>query len=481
MTRRISEITRRDIREALSALNLWGRLNDVEFLSRLYDLDKLPSEDSRFTTARQDIIQHRFANDDWADDWVFDDLRFGLMDGDDETFLCFLAELLHPAVRADQGEVERLAESLNDLLAPDGYRLAVADHISGRPVFAAEEVPPQPLGLRQAPKHFTDDIRPLIATISRLAELDGSKLEQEVLQSADPSLEEPEFDNWNGGTYYYTLTLVVPVDVYARLGDQVRLIEERLSNRISGVLRKPDFRHISAVVIQPSLIERTSAKLADVVSDGLKRPVPNFWAPGQFRLFISHVTTFKQRATALRQKLSRYYISGFVAHEAIDPGELWQREIKAALKSMHAMVALLTPDFHESRWTDQEIGWALGSGVHVLPVRRGSDPYGFIGEVQGVQGYGKTVSKVAEEIFDSMLRHTLTKDDLIEALVLGFERSSSYRESKDNLSLLERARKIPEPLLQRIEVALRTNDQISESPGVVVRAEKMIRKTKMAI
>ena len=54
------------------------------------------------------------------------------------------------------------------------------------------------------------------------------------------------------------------------------------------------------------------------------------------------------------------------------------------------------PGFPKSRWTDQEVGWALGRDVHVLPVRRGIDPYGFLGEVQGIQGIGKTVGQVAE-------------------------------------------------------------------------------------
>ncbi|MFH2056470.1 MAG: TIR domain-containing protein [bacterium] len=471
-------MTRRDIRESLSSFNLWGRLDDVDFLSRLYDLDGLPSQDSRFKTAREDIIQHRFANNDWEDDWILYDDRFGLSDGDDETYLRFLAELLHPLVRSDQEEVENLARILNSLLAPDGYRLVVKERVSGRPVFAAKEIAPEPLGQRAAPKHFTEDVRPLIATISRLAELDGSKLEQDVLRFAEPNLEEPEYDNWDGGTYYYTLTLVVPVDVYARLGDQVRPIEERLSNRISAVLRTPDNRHITGVVIQPSLVERTSAELIDVVSAGAQRPVPHFWAPGQFRLFISHVTSFKQRATALRQKLSKYHISGFVAHETIEPGKFWQREIEAALRSMHAMVALVTPDFHESRWTDQEVGWALGSGIHVLPVRRGADPYGFIGEIQGVQGIGKKVSKVADEVFEALLRHSMTRDELLEALAVGFERSSSFQEARDNLALLEREDNIPESLFRRVEVTLRSNDRVGKSSGVAQRVEKMIRKSR---
>ena len=101
-----------------------------------------------------------------------------------------------------------------------------------------------------------DDVGPLVATVARLAELDGSRLEQEVLRSAEPRLEAPEYDNLDGGTYYHTLTLIIPVDLFARLGDQVRPIEERISNRISGVLRGPDRLHVTGVVIQPSLLTR---------------------------------------------------------------------------------------------------------------------------------------------------------------------------------------------------------------------------------
>lgn len=55
-------------------------------------LDALPSHDSRFATAREDIAKHRYANDDWDNDWIFSDDRFGLGRGADETLLRFLSE-----------------------------------------------------------------------------------------------------------------------------------------------------------------------------------------------------------------------------------------------------------------------------------------------------------------------------------------------------------------------------------------------------
>ena len=56
-SRTISEVTRRQTFDflTLSGVDWSGRLAEVEFLSRLYDLTKLPSTDGRFHSADRDI------------------------------------------------------------------------------------------------------------------------------------------------------------------------------------------------------------------------------------------------------------------------------------------------------------------------------------------------------------------------------------------------------------------------------------------
>lgn len=138
----ITGVTRQRIRDRLDAAKVewWGRLSETEFLERLYDLDALPSTDDRFSTARADIVQHRYNNpEDWWDNWVYRDKRFGLAQGDDQVLLAFLVEMVHPEVRTDSKEVERLVVLLNEALAPDGYELIPDRYVSGSPVFVAHQ------------------------------------------------------------------------------------------------------------------------------------------------------------------------------------------------------------------------------------------------------------------------------------------------------------------------------------------------------
>ena len=135
----ISELTRRNIVDHIRANNIkWcGRLEEIEFLNRIFDLKQMPSNDGRFKDAAGDIFQHRVNNFDWDEDWVFSDGRFKLLDGPDENFVRFLCEMLHPVVRADPKEVKRLLKAFNQYLKADGWQLYARDHISRRGIFGA--------------------------------------------------------------------------------------------------------------------------------------------------------------------------------------------------------------------------------------------------------------------------------------------------------------------------------------------------------
>ncbi|AVR46014.1 hypothetical protein C7S20_12545 [Christiangramia fulva] len=137
MANKISEITRRNIFDFIQVENFWwsGRLEEIDFLSRIYNLEEMESYDSRFENAAGDIWQHRINNNDWEDNWIFYDDRFNLMKCDDSRFLNFLCEMIHPIVRADKSEVSKLLQIFNDNLQDDNFELVEKTKISGRPIF----------------------------------------------------------------------------------------------------------------------------------------------------------------------------------------------------------------------------------------------------------------------------------------------------------------------------------------------------------
>ena len=155
--KQITEITRRDIfslfiygmdiEEFFDSKRIkygyYGRLSEIDFLKRIYDLKSLQSFDNRFDDAEGDIWQHTINNDDYEEGWVFEDARFELLNGDDEVLLKFLCTVFHPAVRNENGYWKEFLEAVNGLLRADGYELYSESKISGRDVFGWRKYDPE--------------------------------------------------------------------------------------------------------------------------------------------------------------------------------------------------------------------------------------------------------------------------------------------------------------------------------------------------
>lgn len=141
----ITQLTRSEIIE-LFGTGQWGRdpwygeLDEVQFLSRLYNLQDMPSTDSRYDNAAEDIHVHCIANYDYEHDFIFEDPRFDLKNATDETFVRFLSETLHPELRRNPHYRDALLASYNELLEPDGWVIAKSDEMSGRPIFSGKRI-----------------------------------------------------------------------------------------------------------------------------------------------------------------------------------------------------------------------------------------------------------------------------------------------------------------------------------------------------
>lgn len=207
---------------------------------------------------------------------------------------------------------------------------------------------------------------------------------------------------------------------------------------------------------------------------------PTFWTPFHFKLFLSHISSFKKKTSLLQSALKPYGISGFVAHVDIEPTKEWCDEIEAGLSTMDALAAILMPGFQESSWTDQEIGFAVGRGVLIIPIMKGLNPYGFISKYQGLHVDGKSTAEVAENIFKILSTSSKTKERMLSCLVETTLKSVTSTEALQKLKHIDSVKEIPLHLLERLRDSAPASVVFSQGLPLTV-LNKLLAKHKVKI
>lgn len=187
------------------------------------------------------------------------------------------------------------------------------------------------------------------------------------------------------------------------------------------------------------------------------------WRNGYFRMFISHITSKKYQASSLKAALEEYGITSFVAHEDINPTREWQKEIQRALNSMDCMSAMLYDGFHESHWCDQEVGIALGRNITVLPLILDHDPYGFLGEYQGIKIKGMYPNALAKEISTILSDNSNTRSKYMSCLTGLLLSSNSKEDAFKWLRLIEQLPSTDENFWRFIQSHTNENEILVES------------------
>jgi hypothetical protein len=192
-----------------------------------------------------------------------------------------------------------------------------------------------------------------------------------------------------------------------------------------------------------------------------------FWKAGHFKLFISHLSSFKKTISLLKIALEKYGISAFVAHEDIEPTKEWQDEIEKGLFTMDALCAVLMPGFKESNWTDQEVGVAIGRGVLIIPIRKECDPYGFIGKYQGLQAVGKNIEEVAIEIFEILTKNPKTRITILNYLIDLFLLSNNEKEGLERIRSIKKINDIPIERINYLTNQIIENKNLKTTPILI--------------
>lgn len=142
----------------------------------------------------------------------------------------------------------------------------------------------------------------------------------------------------------------------------------------------------------------------------------DFWTKGYVKVFVSHLSSNKARMSALKSALAPWGICAFVAHEDIEASREWRDEVEAGFETMDILAAVVEPGFKESDWCAQEVGYALGRKVDIIPLRAGLDPFGFFGKYQGIPIKGKIPEVVANEIAFLLFKKPKHREKCLKSL-----------------------------------------------------------------
>lgn len=316
--------------------------------------------------------------------------------------------------------------------------------------------------------HSPEDV---VETLADLYRHQGDKVMLSLLESTEAAIAFEEYDNWNGGQYYYSLQLRIPRKQFAQIESRIEPLQKALQVKLGTVFKGTDPYFLTSVVITPLIKSSGGALQTAGVSDAIER----VWGEDGFRLFLSHVSKHKKRVGELKAALNAYGVRAFVAHEDIQPTQDWQSEIETALRTMHAMAAILTPEFKDSEWTDQEVGYALGRGIKIVAVKTGRLPYGLLARQQAVAADIEKIPAMATAIVTILVKNPATQSRMRDALAEALVSSCCWADSKLIVDQLESIGSITASNADRIRLALKENSQVSKAFGVPGRLEALLK------
>jgi hypothetical protein len=99
--------------------------------------------------------------------------------------------------------------------------------------------------------NFFSNPEPILATLARLFASDGSAREVAILANSTATIKQTSYDNWNGGTYGYSLYLQVPHWLYNQIIGEVENAETKISEKASFLTRGYENEFLEKVYITP--------------------------------------------------------------------------------------------------------------------------------------------------------------------------------------------------------------------------------------
>lgn len=302
-----------------------------------------------------------------------------------------------------------------------------------------------------------------LATLSKYYGKEGQKQLQEIIVNSKTRIHAGwTYDGWNGGTHGHALYLAMPESIYLSTVNEKAELQSKIReglNKIHDVQNELIDEVFFEMEVPDDHDWRKDSGLLVTHNRVIPDPVATrIWDKECFRVFLSHKAEVKKETSALKEKLRLFGVSCFVAHEDIHPTKEWQNEIENALHTMDSFIALLTDGFHDSLWTDQEVGFAFGRGIPIISVKLGKDPYGFIGKFQALSSRWETAP------FEIM-KILIKKEPMLNAYINAVKNCQSYDDGNKLSELLPFIDSLSDNQIDKLINAFNENKQIYDSFG----------------
>lgn len=310
----------------------------------------------------------------------------------------------------------------------------------------------------------------LTSYLRRLAMEYGHSGDRVLLEIVNGSrflvIEETEYQQgWDPAAWGHDVRVFLPAEIMAKLRlAQEKKLREKLKEDLNTAAAAIQTEYFNAVGFE--LADEYDAQYQSATALSQRPQVSlealTFWKPGHLRLFISHRDTHKAAAKAIAEALEPLGISAFVAHDTLEPMSTWRQEILNGLQSMEFMLACITDDFHQSAWTDQEVGFAIARDVPIVRLKLQSrDPDGFIGDVQAIRGSLADPVAAVDEIYKALCGRLKQGKRLQETMVAAFVNAPGYAEAKNRFDRLnEHVNELSSDEVVRITEAFRLNPSL---------------------
>ncbi len=205
---------------------------------------------------------------------------------------------------------------------------------------------------------------------------------------------------------------------------------------------------------------------------------------GPIRAFLSYSTDDKVLAGKIKYTLEAFWnFDIFLAHEDLDPSVEWESEILRNLHNCELFMPLISPNFHKSKWTDQESGIAFNKSKVILPIcTPDNPPYGFLNQYQAFfyHEVGDHIGQMTSLIERLGARNGF-KRRIIDGAIFSLENSRSYEMTRGLCKFLKKhLDSISKEDFKRIKLAGENNGQVKDEvyhfPGFISSVQKKFTK-----